>query len=73
MKERKFLLVVLQIVERQARLLHSKASIMSILIRLGLCRLEKISFSYVIVFLECYNGCLLSFSYDFKCLLTNLN
>ena len=33
----------------------------------------KISCRYFIVFLECYNRCLLSFSCDFKCLLTDPN
>ena len=73
MKERKLLVAGPQIVERQAGLLHSRVSIIFILIRLRLCFLEKISYSYLIVFLECYNGCLLSFSCDFKCLLTNPN
>ena len=60
--------------EWQAGLLHFRVSIIFILISLRLCCcLEKISSSYLIVFLECYNGCLLSFSCDFKCLLTNQN
>ena len=73
MKVRKLLVAGPQIVERQAGLLHSRVSIIFILIRLRLCFLEKISYSYLIVFLECYNGCLLSFSCNFKCLLTNPN
>ena len=71
MKEGELLLVVLQIEERQNGLLHSRVSIKFILIRLRLCCLEKISYCYLIVFLEYRNGCLLSFSCDFKCLLTN--
>ena len=74
MKDRKSLLDtmwVLQVVERQAGLLNSRVSILFILIRLRLFCLEKISSSYLIVFLERYNRCLFSFSCDFKYLLTN--